>query len=74
MFKLKFSMEAGALTRRHLRKELEKYCFTQGLELTLRELKGFWESTFLVTIQGPAGKGHRVKADIETWGHELARG
>jgi len=71
MFRLKFTIEAGVLRRGALRKEIERYCFIRDYDLDLRESKGWFESTFFVSIKGPEKFGLQVKKDIVQWGKQL---
>jgi len=52
MGRLKFSATAGALIRKQFRRELEKVCFENDLELDIRENKGFFESDYFIKITG----------------------
>lgn len=70
-FHLKFSIDVGVLRRRALRKEIERYCFIRDYDLDLKESKGWFESTFFVSIKGPEKFGLQVKKDIVQWSKQL---
>jgi hypothetical protein len=68
---LRFQVEAGALFRNGVRREIEQYAWDANLELTLREDKGFIDSVFYVTMVGPEQKIRQALKDVNAWGAQL---
>ena len=61
MAKMKFIAEANLLSRGELRRVLKKADFDYDLNMKLKEEKGWFHSTFFVTMEGPTEVLFQVK-------------
>ena len=64
---LRFSVEAGIVVRGQVKRAINSYLFTRGLEFEVKEDKGWLESMFYYTVRGDSVKLEQVKKDLTNW-------
>jgi uncharacterized protein YhdP len=62
-----FTLEAGALIRGQVRRELEKAAWERGLDIKTDESKGFFESVYRFTVTGESKAVVAFINDSERW-------
>ena len=70
---LTLPFSAGAAIRGQIRRNLKKAAWGMGLEIEFEEDKGFFESTYRVTVSGgTAEKLQRFADAIDEWFGDIA--
>lgn len=67
---LRMPVEAGALVRGQVRRTVESYAWQMGLDIDIKESRGWLESTFLLTVHGPANKLVEFGEAVKRWAQE----
>ena len=61
-----FSILTGALIRGRTKKEILGYCFSHGIEVTVEEDKGFWESLYYFKVATTYDKWNKLIVYIKS--------
>lgn len=64
---LEFSVTAGVLRRREIRRAIRSYCFEADLRCEIEEEKGFLSSILYIRIYGAEDVMKHVQDDLEDW-------
>jgi hypothetical protein len=62
-----FTLKLGALIRGDVRREIEKAAWGRGLDIDVRESKGFFESVYKFTVTGRPEAVKQFLADTNAW-------
>ncbi len=62
----KTTLTAGLLVRKKVRRELDGFCFMNGIKATITEDKGWIDSKFYITLEGEEGPIRQVIAWLDS--------
>jgi hypothetical protein len=67
MARLRFALYASVLVRGQAKREIQAFCWRNGLECDVQESKSLLESLYRVTITGPDRQIRRAADVLNAW-------
>jgi hypothetical protein len=64
---IRFPLDVGCLVRGAVRRDLKRFCYQYGYDLSLEEDRGLLSSLFFVKIEVPSDKVDEVSKAIDKW-------